>query len=232
MTTSQIVALGGGGFSMDLRNPVLDRYIVAHCSAERPKVCFIGTASGDDQRYVVNFYSTFLSMGCEPSFLSFFSRTPDLRETILGQDIIYVGGGNTKSMLAVWREYGLPAILREAWRQGIILAGISAGAICWFEVGLTDSSAAGIEPLPGLGFLPGSCSPHYDGEAERRPAFHRLLAEGGVPSGIALDDFAGAHYRGTNLFKVVASRPHARGYRLEQGPDGPVESMLPTELIE
>ncbi len=231
MATPQIIALGGGGFSMDLENPLLDHYVLAQTAADHPKICFIGTASGDSERYLLNFYTTFTGLGCRPSHIPFFSRTPDLHRTVMEQDILYVGGGNTKSMLAVWREYGFNDILREAWQAGVILAGISAGAICWFEQGLTDSSAEGIQPLDGLGILPGTCSPHYDGEPERRPMFHHLLASGQVKSGIALDDFAAAHYKGTELFQVIASRPQARGYRVEVTPDGPQETELETHLL-
>lgn len=223
--------MGGGGFSMDLENPLLDHYVLAQTTADHPKICFIGTASGDSERYLLNFYTTFIGLGCRPSHIPFFSRAPDLHRTVMEQDILYVGGGNTKSMLAVWREYGFDDILRQAWRAGVILAGISAGAICWFEQGLTDSSAEGIQPLDGLGLLPGTCSPHYDGEPERRPTFHHLLASGQVKAGIALDDYAAAHYKGTKLFQVVASRPQARGYRVEMSPDGPQEVELETQVL-
>src|ERR1700719_4353817 len=129
----QIIALGGGGFSTEPGNLALDAYILSQARRPNPSVCFLGTASGDAASYVVRFYEAFSRLDCRPMHSAFFDRTPDLRERLLTQDVIYVGGGNTKSMLAVWREWNLPAILREAWEAGIVLTGSSAGAICWFE---------------------------------------------------------------------------------------------------
>jgi peptidase E len=138
-----------------------------------------------------------------------------LKTVLLEQDVIYVGGGNTKSMLAVWREWGMPALLRHAWQDGTVLAGVSAGAICWFETGLTDSSGTGLYPLPGLGFLADACCPHYDGEAERRPALQRLIEAGTITTALALDDGAAAHFINGKLANIVSSRPQARAYRVE-----------------
>ncbi len=148
----QIIALGGGGFSMEPENLSLDRYILEQAGVERPKVCFIGTASGDADGYLANFYTAFSSLDARPSYLPLFKRTPDIRGRLLNQDVIYVGGGNTVSMLAVWREWGLPEVLEEAWHSGIILAGVSAGAMCWFEHGLTDSFEGKLkgDGLPGI----------------------------------------------------------------------------------
>src|SRR6476659_5432976 len=135
----QIIAMGGGGFSMEPENLTLDRYVLAQAGLAEPRVSFLPTASGDVDSYAASFYTAFARLPCQPSHLMFFRRTPDLREHVLSQDVIYVGGGNTKSMLGVWREWGLPEILREAWEAGVVLAGVSAGCICWFEQGLTDS---------------------------------------------------------------------------------------------
>ena len=155
-------------------------------------------------------------MGCQPSHLSFFERTPDLRSFLLNQDIIYVGGGNTKSMLAVWREWGLPEVLREAWSTGVVLAGTSAGGMCWFEEAITDSFGDGYRAIPCLGFLPGSCCPHFDTEAERRPAFHDLLLKGEIKPGIALDDAAAAHFVGDELRQVHPTfSPHEKRCRAD-----------------
>jgi peptidase E len=131
----QIIALGGGGFSMEPKNLTLDRYVLVQARTPEPAIAFVPTASGDAESYIVHFYTAFSQLPCRPSHLPLFRRTPDLRAYLLTQDVIYVGGGNTKSMLAVWRDWELPALLREAWASGIILAGISAGAICWFEQG-------------------------------------------------------------------------------------------------
>ena len=160
--------------------------------------------------------------------LSFYPWPPDgLRELALGSDVILVCGGNTANMLAVWRLHGFDRILREAWEAGIVLCGWSAGMICWFEAGVTDSFGPQLAGMrDGLGFLPGSACPHYDGEERRRPVYSELVANG-FPPGIALDDAAAAHYVGTELREVVASRPEARGYAV--GPDG--EVPLPSRLL-
>jgi dipeptidase E len=213
-TRRQIIALGGGGFSVQPDNLALDRYILAQARVPEPAVAFVPTASGDSDNHVVRFYAAYLGLPCRPSHLSFFRRTPDLRTYLLAQDVIYVGGGNTKSMLAVWREWGLPEVLREAWDSGIVLAGISAGAICWFEQGVTDSFADQLRALDCLGFLPGSCCPHYDGEAERRPAYHRLLRNGEMASGFAIDDGAALHFVNHEVHRVVTSRQGATAYHV------------------
>ena len=152
------------------------------------------------------------------------------QQVLLTQDVIYVGGGNTKSMLAVWREWDIPRLLRRAWGMGIVLTGISAGAICWFKTGVTDSAAVGLTGLPCLGFLPGTCCPHFDGEAERRPALHRLVAAGKVSRALALDDGAAAHFVGNSLTRIVSSRAHARGNEVRRTGTRAVEVALPTVL--
>ena len=211
---SCIVALGGGGFGSDPGGSLLDRFILDQAGVARPRVCFIPTATGDDPTYLKRYYDVYSRYECEPADLPFFARTPELRSLILNQDVIFVGGGNTRSMLAVWREWGLDDLLREAWHTGTVLAGVSAGAICWFEQGLTDSHAGELTVLNCLGFLAGSCSPHYDGEADRRPSFQRFIAEGRVSAGIALDDCAAAVYIDGQLSEVVASRAGAGAYQV------------------
>jgi peptidase E len=156
-----------------------------------------------------------------------FRRTPDLKQVLPDQDVIYVGGGNTKSMLAVWREWDVPRLLRRAWNNGTVLAGISAGAICWFKMGVTDSLGTRLTGLPCLGFLPGTCCPHFDGEVERRPALHRLVAAGAVPKALALDDGAAAHFIDRQLVRIVTSRPDARGYEVRRHGSCSAESALP-----
>ncbi len=160
--------------------------------------------------------------------LSFSPGPPEnLRELALDSDVILVCGGNTANMLAVWRLHGFDRILREAWESGVVLAGWSAGLICWFEAGITDSFGPQLDGMrDGLGFLPGSACPHYDTEEQRRPVYAELVANG-FPPGIALDDAAAAHYAGTELRKIVVSRPNARGYNI--GPDG--ESQLPVRAL-
>jgi dipeptidase E len=227
----QIIAMGGGGFSMEPENLALDEYVLAQARAALPAVAFLPTASGDADSYVERFYTAFSGLPCRPSHLSLFSRTPDLRAYLLAQDVIYVGGGNTKSLLGVWREWGLPEVLREAWAAGVILAGVSAGAVCWFEQGLSDAFAGELRPIQCLGFLSGSCCPHYNGEAERRPTYHDQLRTGAILPGLAIDDGAAVHFLGDNLHRVVASRRGATAYRV-QWQDGTVrEEPLPVEFL-
>lgn len=228
----QIIALGGGGFSMEPDNLALDRYILAQTGASNPRICFLGQASAEHQDYLINFYRAFTDLEARPTHLSLFKpHTADIEDFIMSQDVIYVGGGNTKSMLALWREWGLDQILRKAADKGIILAGISAGAICWFEAGTTDSIPGEFRALPCLGYLPGSCSPHYDGEVERRSTLHRLIAFGAIMPGHAFEDGAAGHFIDGKLHAVVSSRPEARGYWVDRV-DGQVqESPLPTRYL-
>lgn len=230
-TQQQIIALGGGGFSMEPQNLALDRYILDQANAARPSVCFLPTASGDATQYIVNYYAAYTQFDCRPSHITLFGRTPDLRNLLLNQDVIFVGGGNTKSMLAVWRAWDLPAILQEAWQAGVILAGVSAGAICWFEQGITDSGAKSLGVLDALGFLEGSFCPHYDSETERRPSFHRFLREGNILPGIALDDGAAAHFVGSERRRVVTSRPTAGAYALSLESGEAVETRLSVDYL-
>jgi peptidase E len=223
--------MGGGGFSMEPENPALDRYVLAQARVSNPLVCFVPTASGDSKAYVRRFYRAFRKLRCRPTHLSLFDRAPVLREFILQQDIIYVGGGNTKSLLAVWRDWGLPDILREAWSKGVVLAGVSAGAMCWFDTGVTDSWAGRLMPLRCLGLLRGTCCPHYDGEAERRPSVHQLVAAGSVRNVLALDDGAAAHFVGRKLLRVVSSRTNAGAYKVHRRAGAILETLLPVTRL-
>ncbi|MEO0560646.1 MAG: peptidase E [Chloroflexota bacterium] len=211
MTTQQIIALGGGGFSMEPDNLALDRYILEQTNRPDPAVAFLPTASGDNADYIVRFYTAFRNLGCYPSHLSLFQpHTADIEGYIMEQDVIYVGGGNTRSMLALWREWELDMILRDALEQGVILAGLSAGAICWFQAGTTDSIPGGLTVIPGMGLLPYSCSPHHDGEPRRRPAYEKFVGNGDLPAGYAMDDSAGVHFIDGALHRCVASQRGAR----------------------
>ncbi len=230
MPTTHLIAMGGGGFSMD--DARLDQYIVQRAGKSQPKICFLPQAGGEDDFYIVRFYRACLDLGGAPSHLSLFRpHTADIADFLLAQDVIYVGGGNTKSMLALWREWELDTILRQAWQQGTVLAGVSAGASCWFEQGLTDSIHNQLNPLPCLEFLPGSCAPHYDGEAQRRPRFHKLIASGAMQPGYGIDDYAALHFIDGDLHEVVASREGATAYRVERGEDGAVETALAARLL-
>lgn len=220
MKMRQIIAMGGGGFSMEPDNPLLDHYILKQAETANPKICFLPTASGDSEQYISRFYSFFNDQNCDPSHLSLFNPpSRDLESFVLEKDILYVGGGNTKNLLALWKEWGLDSILRKAWEEGVILAGLSAGAICWFEQGVTDSYGDGLEPINCLGFLKGSNCPHYDGETERRPAYHKLMETNKLHSRIALDDGVAIHYKEKEIHKIVSSRPNAKAYSvsLEKG---------------
>jgi dipeptidase E len=193
----------------------------------------VPTAGGDRPDGVVLFYERFTAERCRPSHLGLFgSPRADVAEHLLGQDLILVGGGNTANMLAVWRVHGVDAMLRRAWEQGVVLAGWSAGAICWFEGGVTDSFGPELRQLEGaLGLLAGSFCPHYDGEAERRPTFRRLVADG-FPAGYAADDAVGLRFRGVELVEVVTEREGAGAYRVERERGAGVhETALPTRLL-
>jgi len=208
-----IVAIGGGGFAAD-GDLKIENYILKMTRVHRPSIGFIPTATGDATEYIIRFYDACSRLSCRPTHLGMFARTPDLREWVFAQHVIFVGGGNTKSMLGVWREWALDEVLRDAWESGVILSGVSAGAICWFEQGSTDSYANCLTSLDCLGFLSGSCCPHYDAEEERRPTFQRMLRERKISSGIALDNDSAAHFVGTNLHQVVSARPGSQGYRV------------------
>ncbi|MGG0656644.1 Type 1 glutamine amidotransferase-like domain-containing protein [Rummeliibacillus pycnus] len=211
----QIIALGGGGFSMEPENPLLDQYILSQSQKENPKICFLPTASGDAENYIKGFYDFFRTQDCDPSHLSLFNPpTRDLETYLLEKNIIYVGGGNTKNLLALWKEWGLDKVLRKAWNNGIILAGISAGAICWFEDGLTDSFGERLEPIQCLGFLKGSYCPHYNGEMNRRPSYQHLIGTNMIKTGVAVDDGVAIHYINQEIKEIVNSRPNAGAYRV------------------
>ncbi len=189
----QIIAIGGGGFGREIKNLKIEKYIVNQSPKNNPKICFIPTATGDDQGYIENFYKAFDSLGCKTSHIDFFKRTINLHEHINHQDIIFVGGGNTKSMLAVWREWGLDQILLDAYKKGVIMSGVSAGAICWFEKGITDSWKEHQAILPCLGFVKGICCPHYDEEPERIPFVNEILNQNKIKRCIAIEGYCALH---------------------------------------
>ena len=189
----QIIAIGGGGFGREIKDLKIEKYIVDQCANKNPSICFIPTATGDDTTYIENFYKTFDSLGCKTSHIDFFKRTIKLKEHIDDQDIIFVGGGNTKSMLAVWKDWGLDNILKNAYENGTIMSGVSAGAICWFEKGITDSWKDHQSILPCLSFVKGVCCPHYDEEPERIPFVKEILQEKKINKCIAIEGFCALH---------------------------------------
>jgi peptidase E len=204
-------------------DPVLDRYVADLLDGPRPKVCFVPTASSTVPVGVARFLDAFPARSFEPTYLDLFDRTvADIGSFLGEQDLIYVGGGNTANMLAIWRLHGVDVALRAAWEAGVVCCGMSAGANCWFEASTTDSFLVGRADafLDGLAIVPGSFCPHYDGEPERRPSFRRLVGDGTLPPGLACDDFAAVHVVAGADPRAVASREGAGAYRVTPGPGG------------
>jgi len=228
----QIIAMGGAALPLELDNLLLVDYFLKQTRKRNPKVCFIGAAHGDADAGRLRFYAGFSQYACRPSHLPLFARTPrDLASFVMEHDAIFVGGGNTRSMLAVWREWELDRHLRAAWDAGIVLGGASAGSICWFEHGLTDSVAGPLTAMQCLGFLPGANCPHYDSEPARRPTFQRLVLRGALPDGVAADDGVALHYVDTRLFRAVSSRPRAKAYLVRRLRDRAAETRIPTKYL-
>jgi len=224
--------MGGGGFSMEPDNPLLDQYIIDQARKTNPSVCFFPHATDDAVRYVFNFYKAFTKLNTRPTYLSLFTPpTADLESFIMDQDIIYVGGGNTKSMLALWREWGLDRILDQAYRNGTVLAGLSAGANCWFQECSTDSIPGKLSMLPCLGLINGSFCPHYDGEMNRRPSLHNLIATDQIIAGYAADDGAAAHFIDDELGYSISSRPLAGLYKVYKRDGQACEDSIETRFL-
>jgi dipeptidase E len=226
--------MGGGGFTMHERTPALDRFVLGLTGKPVPRICFLPTASGDPREQVTRFYERFGDWLCEPSIVSLFHLGRDRIDPIdrlLAQDAIYIGGGSMRNMLAIWREHGIDEAMRTAWEKGVVLAGLSAGAMCWFEGGISTSGGAP-EAVRGLGLLTGSLSVHLDGESERLPAYRAAIATGELPPGYAADDGAALLYAGTRLVECVASRPGARVLHLRpDGAGGVVEAEISVKLL-
>jgi peptidase E len=229
----QIVAFGGGGFSMEQGNPLLDDYVLGLTDAKRPRVCFLPTASGDADHYIVRFYRAFDSARCEPSHLSLFRRdggAADIHQHILASDLVYVGGGSVVSLIGTWRAHGLDTTLRLAWEQGTVMCGVSAGSLCWFSSALSAFHGAP-QLVEGLGLLPYSNCVHFDCERDREGAFRQHLLEG-MSAGYAAEDGAALHFTGDKLASVVTSRPKARAYRMRRTEAGRVERRaLPASYL-
>jgi peptidase E len=230
----RILAMGGGGFTMDDRSRALDRFVLELTHKPVPRICFLPTASGDPREQVTRFYERYGDWPCEPSTVSLFHLGRDRInpiEHLLAQDAIYVGGGSMRNMLAIWREHGVDAVMRQAWEAGVVLAGLSAGAMCWFEGGISMSGGAP-EVCLGLGLLDGSLSVHLDGESERLPVYRDAVAAGELPPGYAADDRGALVFAGAKLLECVASRPGARVLRVApDGGGGVVQDELPVRLL-
>ncbi len=180
-------------------------------------------------------YSWLSGAAARASHLQLFPmpNVADPEDLLLGQDVIFVGGGSVANMVAVWRVHGLDRVMRAAWERGIVLAGVSAGALCWFEGGTTDSFGPELRPFTaGLAMLAGSYCPHYSSEPRRRPLYQSLVADGSLPPGIACDDGTAGHFADDTLAEIVADRPGQCGYRVAQdGAGGATERALPTRLL-
>ena len=209
-----IVAIGGGGFGRSTRNLEIEKYIIKLSSKLKPKVCFIPTASGDNDSYKVNFYDVFTTLGCEPSHIDLFKRTIDIEDHIKKQDIIYVGGGNTKSLIALWKDWGLDLILKVAYHNGLILSGVSAGAICWFKYGITDSWQNNLSVLKCLNFVGGVCCPHYDEEENRIPYVKEIIRNRTIESCIAIEGDAALHFINDKPYRSINFGKDKRSYNL------------------
>ncbi|HEY6781322.1 MAG TPA: peptidase E [Thermoleophilaceae bacterium] len=210
----QIVAFGGGGFSMEAGNPLLDDYVLEQTGVPRPRLCFLPSASGDADHYIVRFYRTFAARA-ECSHVSLFRRDHDLEDLhthLLAQDAIYVGGGSVISLMGVWRAHGLDSVLREAWEAGVLLCGVSAGSLCWFAEGISAFHGTP-RHYEGLGLLPWSNTVHYDADRRRGDAFRDHLHQGMAP-GYAACDGSALHFVDERLAAVVSSRPGSKAYRM------------------
>ena len=229
---SHIVALGGGGFSDAGALTPLDHFLLELSGKSRPRVCFLGTASGDPDRYAAMFYRAYAPVAEASDLVLFGAPTREQVERLAEQDIVFVGGGSTANMLAVWRLHGVDEVLRKAAEQGTILAGISAGAVCWFEACLTDSFGVQLAALDdGLGILAGSACPHLGGEPLRRGRYVEEIAAGRLPDGYGIDDGAALHFVGTELYGVVSEVAGASASRFELRNGEVTESRLATALL-
>ncbi len=230
------MVVGGGAFGMDTRGGALEDHWLGLARSvrgrTRPRVCVIATATGDSAAVIDHFHDTFRELA-DPSDLRLFDRTvEDVAAFLLDQDAIWVVGGNTASLLAVWRAHGVDAALRRAHAAGVVLAGRSAGGLCWFESGTTDSYGPRLASLTGgLGLIAGSHCPHYDGEPERRPTYRAMVAAGELPAGLAIDDHAAAIFDGPDLVEVVAAGDGPAAYRVERSGDGAVETRLAVRVL-
>lgn len=229
-----IFAMGGGGFTMEPDNPLLDDFVLSLSPVREPRILFLPTAAGDTNGLINSFHARFGNRLCIPSHLSLFRIAEEkrpLREIVLSQDVVYVGGGSMRNLLAIWRAHGLDELLAKAWRQGIVLAGLSAGAMCWFEGGVSRSAGGAPVAIPGLGLLPGSLTVHADGEPERLPVWLASVRDGTLPGGWALDDGVGLLFHDSTAVEAVSSRPGAGGQRVDAIAGELVRKRLDCELL-
>ena len=207
-----IVSIGGGGFGRSISSFLIEKYLLSLSDSDCPRICFLPTATGDNDTYIVRFYSVFTKLKCIPTHIEFFKRTIDIKNHILDQDIVFVGGGNTKSMLAVWRDWGMNNILKKAYDKGIIMSGVSAGAICWFTSGVTDSWDNKLQLLPCLDFLSGVCCPHYDEEPSRIPYVKKILKEKIISNCVSIEGGSAMHFIDGQPFKNISFENNKNSY--------------------
>lgn len=231
--TRQILAVGGAALPMNDQGSLkLIEFFLSLTRARKPKVCFIGTAHGDADAGRLRYYAALSQFNTKPTHLPLFARTPqDIEGFICDQDAILVGGGNTRSMLSVWRDWGVDLALRRAYDQGVVLGGWSAGSICWFEQGVTDSIAGPLTVLPCLGFLQGSNCPHYDSEKDRRPTYEKLISKGQIQPGLAADDGVGLHFVNEELIEAVSQAPKAKGWRVKPRGRASASAAIKTRVL-
>ncbi len=226
MINKNIVAIGGGGFGRSLGSLEIEKYIISLISKKRPKICFIPTASGDSSLYKLNFYRAFSKLDCLPSHIDLFSRTENLEDKVLNQDIIYVGGGNTKSMLAVWKEWNLHKILKNAYKKGIVMSGVSAGAICWFDKGVTDSFAKELTIINCLGIVDGIACPHFDEEKEREPYVNYVLNKEIINSCICIEGNCALHIKNDFEYSSIDFGNGKKCFRLSKKNNNLMKEIL------
>lgn len=217
------MAIGGG--SLLEPSSRLERHLLSLAGVDRPKVCFLATATGDHAERILGFYGAFAADDCRLTHVELFGTPERPADRVRDQDVVYVSGGNTANLLALWRVHGIDEAVREVWQRGGVLAGWSAGANCWFEDSVTDSFGPLRALGDGLGLLPGSFCPHYDGEIARRLTY-RTLVENGMAAGFAADDDVAFVFAGTELVEVVTQREGARGYRVAPGREEPLGARL------
>lgn len=224
--TKHIIASGGGGFGSNKNDLALERHILKLTDKAQPNICFLPQASKEDSSYIVRFYETFLQLGAIPSHVSLFGSVSNAwKEQLLNQDIIYVGGGNTKSMIALWQAWKVDETLQQAYEKGVILCGVSAGAICWFKEGVTDSTKP-LGVVTGLGILPGSLCPHFDTEKKRPQAYQNYMKNNLITPGIALEDNTSAHFVDGRLFTILTTNKRKKSYTVTMDKQRPLSTTL------
>ena len=224
----QIIAIGGGGFGRNISSCLIEQYIINLSGKDCPRICFLPTATGDNDTYIVRYYSVFTHLNCSPTHIEFFNRTIDIENHIMNQDIIFVGGGNTKSMLAVWTDWGMSTLLKNAYNNGIIMSGVSAGAICWFTKGITDSWRNDLNVLPCLDLIKGTCCPHYDEEASRIPYVNKVLKEKKILNCIAIEGGSALHFIDGAPFTNVSFNKHKNSYNLQIKNNKIIKNIYPS----